>query len=127
MTGGRSGYVELRNQAASAGAAAFVTPWGQRQLLGMQWFDDLETYRPMAAVESFTGALLVLSGAEDAIIGPDIARAVAAVAASSEDAAVEILPGAGHGLGFYDGDPAISELVIDTTAEFFVSKLLRDR
>jgi dienelactone hydrolase len=127
LTGGRSAYIELRNQAAKAGTAAFVTPWGQHQLLGMQWFGDLEAYRPMAAVESFTGALLVLSGAEDTIIGPDIARAVAAAAASSKDAAVEILAGAGHGLGFYDDDATVSELVIDTTAEFFVSKLLRGR
>lgn len=127
LTGGDSGYLELRKQAVTAGAAAFVTPWGQHQLLGRQWFDDLETYRPMATVRSFTGALLVISGAEDAIIGPDIARAVAAAATASEVARVEILPGAGHGLGFYDDDPAASEQVIESTADFLVSRLFRGR
>lgn len=126
LTGGRLRYLALRDQAASTGAAAFVTPWGQQQLLGRQWFDDLESYRPMAAVRSFTGALLVISGAEDAIIAPDIARAVAATATASAGARVEILPGAGHGLGFYDDDPAVSEHVIESTADFLVSKLFRD-
>jgi dienelactone hydrolase len=127
LAGGQSSYLELRERAQSTGVTPFVTPWGHHQTLGRQWFDDLETYRPMNAVRSFTGALLVISGAEDEIIEPDIPRAVAAAATSSDFAHVEILAGAGHGLGFYDRDPVVSERVIEATAELLVSALFRDR
>lgn len=125
--GGESSYVELRDRARSTGTATFVTPWDQQQTLGRQWFDDLEGFRPMAALHSYNGALLVISGAADGIIGPDIARAVAAAATSSDSARLEIVPGAGHGLGFYDDDPAVSERVIQATADFLVAELFRNR
>ena len=125
--GGQSRYVELRSQARRNGFASFVTPWGQRQALGSQWFDDLENYRPMAALGTFTGALLVISGAEDKIIEPEIARAVAAAATLSPIVRLEVLDGAGHGLGFYDDDPVVSEHIVQATADFLVSELLRDR
>jgi dienelactone hydrolase len=127
LVGGQSGYLALRERAQSAGDTPFVTPWGQNQTLGRKWFDDLETYRPMNAIRSFTGALLVISGADDAIIEPDIPRAVAAAATSSDFAHVEILDSAGHGLGFYDEDPAVSEHVIEATADLLVSALFRAR
>jgi len=127
LVGGQSRYVELRDRARNTGDATFVTPWGQQQTLGRQWFDDLESYRPMAAVRSFTGALFVISGAGDVIIGPEIARAVAAAAGSGNRARLEVVPGAGHGLGFYDDGPAVSEHVIRTTVEFLVSELIRNR
>ena len=126
FVGGQSSYIELRDRARSAGHTPFVTPWGQFQTLGRQWFDDLEGYRPMPPVESFAGALLVISGAGDAITGPDIARAIAAAATSSNVARLDIVPDAGHGLGFYDEDPAISDRVIRTTADFLVSELFRN-
>jgi dienelactone hydrolase len=127
LIGGQSSYLELRKRAQSAGVTPFVTPWGQHQNLGRKWFDDLETYQPMRAVRSFTGALLVISGADDAIIEPDIPRAVAAAATSSDFAHVEILAGAGHGLGFYDENPAVSEHVIEATSDLLVSALFRER
>lgn len=127
LLGGQSSYAELRDRARRTGVATFVTPWGQQQTLGRQWFDDLESYRPMAAVHAFTGSLFVINGAEDGIIEPDIARAVAAAATSGDVARVEIMPGAGHGLGFYDDDPAVSERVIQATADFLVSELFRNR
>lgn len=127
LVGGRSSYLELRSRAHRDGVAPFITPWGQRQMLGRQWFDDLETYRPMAGVGSFAGALLVVSGTEDPIIEPDIAGAVAAAATASNSVGLEILAAAGHGLGFYDDDPVVSEAVIRTTVDFLVSGLLRKR
>ncbi|HSN51085.1 MAG TPA: alpha/beta fold hydrolase [Woeseiaceae bacterium] len=127
FVGGRSNYAELRDRAHSTGTTTFVTPWGQQQTLGRQWFDDLEGYPPMAALHSYTGALLVISGAADRIIGPGIARAVAAAATSSGTVRVDIVPGAGHGLGFYDDNPAIGERVIRSTADFLVSELFRNR
>lgn len=81
----------------------------------------------MSAVRSFTGALLVISGAEDEIIEPDIAYAVAAAATRSDFAHVEIVAGAGHGLGFYDEDAAVSERVIERTADLLVSVLFPGR
>ena len=125
--GGESRYLELRTLARRNGSAPFVTPWGQRQALGPQWFEGLESYRPMAALRSYTGALLVISGAEDHIMEPDIARAVAAAATGSPIVRLEVLDGAGHGLGFYDDDPVVSERVVQATADFLVSELLRDR
>ena len=125
--GGEARYAELRSEARRDGFAPFVTPWGQRQALDLQWFHDLETYRPMAALATFTGALLVISGAEDDIIEPEIARAVAAAATGSSKLRLEVLDGTGHGLGFYDDEPAVSERVIAATADFLVSELLRDR
>lgn len=127
LIGGQPAYLELRERARSVGAASFVTPWDQHQALGRQWFEDLETYRPMTAVRSFTGALLVMNGAEDVIIDPDIARTVAAAATESSLARVEIVAGADHGLGFYGDDAAISEHFIEITASFLVSNLLPGR
>jgi pimeloyl-ACP methyl ester carboxylesterase len=71
--------------------------------------------------------LFIINGAEDVIIEPDIARAVAAAAGSSGVARVEIVPGAGHGLGFYDDVTAVSERVIQATTDFLVSELFRNR
>ena len=127
LVGGRAKYLELRERAEDTGAAAFVTPWGQSQALGRQWFVDLETYMPMAALRSYPGALLVIIGAADTIVDPAIARAVAAAAAATDSGRLKILAGADHGLGFYGDDPAVGEHVIETTADFLASTLTAER
>ena len=106
--GGRSRYAELRSQAHRDGFAPFVTPWGQDQALGSQWFDDLENYRPMAALGSFAGALLVIAGA---VLSSriDIFNATAAQAAGHEVTTIEAM-------GSFAKPHPIQEAYVDSTA-----------
>lgn len=121
--GGPQSYEAYRETARRDGSADILTPWGQRQSLGAQWFEDMDALRPMPAVAAFGGPLFVLHGDDDPIVDASVAAAVAEAAIRSPDVRYELLPEAGHGLGFYDAEPELAASVIQGTVEFLVDAL----
>lgn len=125
LFGGREPYRVHRDRAYQDGSATFVTPWGQVQELGRAWFRDMESSRPLDAIASYPGPLLVVHGDADSIIPGAVAGAVAEAATSSEDTRLELVAGADHGLGFYSDDPGPGTEVIAMSVDFLVTNLLR--
>ncbi len=119
--GGPAAYRAARNTALARGMAPIVTPWGESQTLAAEWFRGLEEIRPMAALAAYEGALLVIHGGGDDIIDPRYGAAVADTAALARPAVHMRLPGAGHGLGFYDGDAGVANAVVSRTADFLAA------
>jgi dienelactone hydrolase len=126
LFGGGDNYRRLRSVASSgSGHADFFTPWGQQQRLSCNWFRDMESSMPLEAIGSYPGPVLVVHGDSDPIIPSSVAETVVEAAAASANAQLEIIPGADHGLGFYSGDPAVGDRVIELTTDFLVTNLFR--
>ena len=121
--GGQQAYEELRAVAAADGQVVFETQWGDRQHLGLAWFTDMEQTTPLAAIGEYRGALLVLHGSADDAVRPENGRAVVASAVHADPLREEIVEGADHGLGFYDGDDETATAVVNTTADFLAENL----
>lgn len=123
FVGGRESYDGLRAEAENAGVAIFETPWGAEQHLGLQWFTDLEDSSPLAAIQKYDGALLVLYGNRDEAIHPRFSKAVITNAVSSRPRIEHVMDGGGHGLGFYDDIPVMAVAVVTTTTRFLKENL----
>ena len=126
LFGGGDNYRQLRSVATSGGGYAdFFTPWGQQQQLSCGWFREMDGSKPLEAIGSYSGPVLVVHGDSDPIIPSSVAETVVEAAAASANAQLEIIPGADHGLGFYSGDPAVGDRVIELTTDFLVTNLFR--
>ena len=121
--GGQATYDELKARAAAEGFTPFTTTWGQDQKLSLQWFLDMEESRPLDAIRSFKGPLLVLYGDLDDVVLPEISEAVISAATRSSEVVRHVVRGAGHGLGLYNDKPALTEEAVTTTVEFLAERL----
>lgn len=122
--GGQESYDQLRATAASEGSAVFVTPFGQEQRLGERWFLDMERSRPLEAISSYRGELLVIHGDADTVILPDNGEAAMNAASSSLEATIVLIEGADHGLGFFSPHPLARGAVLASTVDLFRRRLL---
>jgi dienelactone hydrolase len=125
LFGDRDSYLQLRNEARRNRYTSLVTPWGQQQQLSCLWFTEMDKSKPLEAIGTFPGPVLVIHGDADPIVPRAISESVAAAAVSSANVQLEIIPGADHGLGFYSGDPTIADRVIELTAGFLVTNLFQ--
>jgi dienelactone hydrolase len=116
-------YESLREQAFRDGSAVYTTRWGNELELGYRWFVDIERTRPLGAIASFAGPLLVLYGDKDDVVPPAISEAAIAAARSSREVVRHVVAGADHGFGFYTDIPALATEVVETTANFFQQNL----
>ena len=121
--GGQAAYDKLKARAAAEGFAPFTTTWGQDQKLSLQWFQDMEESRPLDAIRSFKGPLLVLYGDLDDIVLPETSEAVISAATSSSEVVRHVVKGAGHGLGLFNDKPALTEEAVTTTVDFLAERL----
>jgi len=121
--GGQEAYDKMKAQAATEGFTPFTTSWGQKEQLSLQWFTDIEESRPLDAIQSFKGPLLVLYGDLDDVVLPATAEAVIEAATSSIEVVRHVVKGAGHGLGLFNDKPALTDEAVATTVEFFSQRL----
>ena len=121
--GGQQAYETMKSEAGRAGFAVIETPWGDVQHLSLRWFADLEDSKPLSAIRHFDGALLVLYGNKDDAIDPRFSKLVVSTAVDSHPLTEHVVDGAGHGLGFYDDNAAMSAEVVTTTIRFFTEHL----
>ena len=105
---------------------SFETSWGQEQQLGGKFFDDLERSEPLAAIARYRGDLLVVHGSADMTIHPVNGRIASQAALSTASAELHVIQGAGHGFGFFGGEPDVRAEVLGATVDFFAARLLRD-
>lgn len=121
--GGKDAYAALSTKAKAEGHVLFTTPYGQVQDLSAKWFIDNEAAKGLAAVSTFTGPILFVTGDADTIIPFPVIAATASAAAASSGIEVVTVAGADHGYGFYGGNPAIKPQVVEAIASFFALTL----
>lgn len=124
--GGEEQYEAVRNEALREGQVIFTTPWGQEQQLGEKFFDDLERSEPLEAISHYRGSLLVVHGSDDAVIDDYNGRVASQAALSTAFAELKIIRGAGHGFGFFGGEPDVRAEVLGATVDFFAVHLRTD-
>lgn len=115
---GEAAFVQYREVAEQSGTVDITTPWNTPQQLSLQWFQQLEDSRPETSLAAFHGALLVLHGSEDEIVPPTVSLELLARTGRPADELL-VLPGASHGLGFYDASEPVAREVLEATVEFF--------
>lgn len=119
---GRDSWDALQSTAEKEGQAIFVTRFGQSQTLGRRWFSDLAASRPLHTAATYSGPVLALCGRRD-----DIAPVTACQAIENrlQMAAVESHNiNADHGFGFYSGEPATADEILELTTSFFLRHML---
>ncbi len=117
MLGGNEAYAAARSLAIEQGYATFTTSWGQEQQLGPEWFEDMQSSRPMDAISRYGGALMFVHGSDDAVVPVDVSRNAAKAAQSAREVELHIIDGADHGFGlFSDNDRYSAELVAQTVS-----------
>ena len=79
--------------------------------------------RPLDAIQSYKGPLLVLYGDLDDVVLPGTSEAVISAATSSIEVVRHVVKGAGHGLGLFNDKPALTEEAVATTVDFFSQRL----
>lgn len=124
--GGKERYEEVRDQALHKEQVLFTTPWGQEQQLGEKFFDDLERSKPIEAISRYRGHLLVVHGSADPVIDVYNGRIASQAALSTASAELNIIRDAGHGFGFFGGEPDVRAEVLGATVDFFAARLLPD-
>ena len=123
LFGSEEAYFDAKAIAMSDGFVPFTTRWGQEQELSAQWFRDMETRDPQAAVRNFDGPVMVLYGNEDDIVVPEVSKAAIAAASSSTDLLVHVIGDAGHSLGFYGNRKDHAAEVVTVTVDYFAERL----
>lgn len=121
--GGAERYEQQKTKAQTVGVVDYTTPWGQQQQLGLQWFTDLESSRPLDAIAQYTGALLLIHGDEDDVVLPAVSTLALNAATRAEISEVAMIDGADHGFGLYSDEPELTRQLIDQTVSFLVSTL----
>ena len=121
--GGQSSYAQMKARAAKDGAVPFTTAWGQQQLLGRQFFTDIENSRPSSAINEFEGDLFVLYGSLDQVVKPAVPQAVYNQAARASSRQIYVVKGADHGLGLFSSEPELTAQAVNETTSFFTQHL----
>lgn len=121
--GGPEAYDSYKQQALAEGSAVYTTEWGHQLEVGSQWFEDIESSRPQAALAKFKGPILVVYGEADQTVSPEISASAVSAAENSSEVVELGIPGAGHGLGFYTNRPEIAGQVVESTADFLAERL----
>lgn len=121
--GGPDKYETNKRRAQQEGSSVYTTEWGTQLEIGPDWFTDIESSAPQAALAKFSGALLVVYGDADGTVLPAISRSALSAATSSSEAVELSVPGAGHGFGFYADNPEAADLVVESTADFLAARL----
>lgn len=121
--GGDAKYAELSAKAKTDGHVIFTTPYGQIQDLGAQWFADNAAAKGLAAIGSYGGPILFVTGDADTIIPFAIIKQTAQAAAKSSGIEIVRVAGADHGYGFYGGDPGLKAQTVEAIASFFTLTL----
>lgn len=122
LFGSEDAFLRAWAEAELDGQYDFVTPWGGVQTLSRAWFDELAASEPETVFADFTGPVFVAWGDEDVIVEPAVAAAAVA-AAGSDDVTTEVIEGADHGFGFFDGFTEQSEQVVDLTVSWLLEQL----
>lgn len=121
--GGPQKYAEYASKAKAEGHVIFTTPYGQVQDLSATWFADNEAAKVLAAISTFTGPILFVTGDADTIIPAPVIEATASAAVSSSGIEVVSVAGADHGYGFYGGDSRLKAQTAEAIASFFALTL----
>lgn len=118
--GGQEAYETYNAEAVANGSYLFTTIWGQEQLLGKKFFEDMNTSNPLDEIASYPGPALIVNGSLDIIIDPATSEAVFNGFTSSSNKSMYTVEGADHGFGLYSGQPELTSELIKVTTEFLI-------
>jgi dienelactone hydrolase len=121
--GGSEQYAALAAKAKADGHVLFTTPFGQKQDLSAKWFDDNAAAKGLAAISSFKGRILFVTGDADTIIPASVIQETAGAAKASAGIEIVQVAGADHGYGFYGGDSRLKAQTVEAVASFFALTL----
>ena len=109
----------LRKQGRERGYYDFYDIFtGQTDQFPVKFIDEMIELDALAPLRQFSGRALVIQGDRDTTIDQDNARMIYDSLTNARERKLEIIEGADHLFGLYDGRKQDSETVISLTAEF---------
>jgi uncharacterized protein len=120
--GGPDIFQERMKVAEKDGFYLFVTPWGQKQELGHQFYVDMEHSEPQNLIKEYKGPIIVVSGDKDNTVPTKIGKDLLAIADKASSTELHIVKGANHGYGFYSDEKHLALEVANTLVDFFIAK-----
>ena len=119
--GGPEIFQERKKVAEKDGFYLFVTPWGQKQELGHQFYVDMEQSEPQNLIKDYKGPIIVVSGDKDNTVPTEIGKDLLANADKASSTELHIVKGANHGYGFYSDEKHLALEVANTLVDFFIA------
>jgi len=116
-------FEKMYATAKEDGKVTYTAIFGFEQTLGLQWFDDMIGFDPVAGFAGFKGDLLTIYGDEDIIIPPATAKAASEAAVNAKSSVLFEAKGADHGFGIYSEETELTKLIVDKTVAFFLEYL----
>lgn len=121
--GGQETFEKYSKEAKKNGTYLHTTLWGQEQLLSKEFFIDMEESKPIEAIKSFKGPVLIITGSKDEIITKNVISEAVNGFENSQSILRYTVMGANHGFGIYSNEPELTNETVVTTANFFKAQI----
>ncbi len=113
-------FQEYYEDAVKNGYAKIPMPWRNDLILSKKWFDDVRDSYPMRGLSKYEGALLAVSGTEDALVPYTHVNEIVS-ACKGTVCESQIVEHADHTFNVLAQDKSIAEKVVKDTADWIAT------
>lgn len=113
-------FQEYYDEAVKTGYAKIPMPWRHELILSKKWFDDVRDSSPMEGLSKYEGALLAVSGTEDALVPYNHAKEIVS-ACKGRVCDFRIIDHADHTFNVLEQDKTIAAKVVKDTAAWIAA------
>jgi len=121
--GGKTKLDELRKEAENKGFVLFNDLFGEVKELSKEYFNEMDQYNPITAINEYQNNLLIVQGNQDDIVKPALINEVIKQINARCHFNYLYMDHANHGFGLWDEHPEQSEKLVKTTVSFFKHNL----
>ncbi|MDY3947547.1 MAG: alpha/beta fold hydrolase [Ezakiella sp.] len=110
-------FQEYYEEAIKNGYTKIPMPWRDDLILSKQWFDDIRNSSPMESLSKYNGAILAVSGTEDALVPYTHAKEIVGIC-KGKVCESKIIEDADHTFNVLEKDQSIADRVVKDTADW---------
>jgi uncharacterized protein len=112
-------FNDYYSEAEKNGYARIPMLWRDDLILSKKWFDEIRASKPMNSLSKYEGALLAISGTEDALVPYHHAKEIA-VACRGKVGEYRFIEQADHIFNVLETDPIIANIVVNDTVNWIL-------
>jgi len=115
-------FQEYYEEAAKNGYVKIPMLWRDDLILSKKWFDDIRDSSPMESLSKYEGAMLAISGTEDALV-PYIHAKEIVSACKGEICEYRIIDNADHTFNVLQKDKMIAKKIVKYTTDWITTNI----
>ena len=110
-------FQEYYEEAVKNGYTKIPMPWRDDLILSKQWFDDIRNSSPMESLSKYNGAILAVSGTEDALVPYIHAKEIVGICRGKVRES-KIIEHADHTFNVFEENQSIADKVVKDTTDW---------